>query len=101
MTCPLCELVGVERPARARGWCIAHYQQWRRGALHPEPIGEVRPQRTRILPDLLEIEGGTWTVEALAMRIGARPDTVRRQLTRLRQRGLVVRAMDGWRLKEI
>lgn len=66
--------------------------------LYVEPIGEVRRWRTRILPDLLEIEGGSWTAEALAMRLGARPDTVRRQLARLRQRGLVVRAMDGWRL---
>lgn len=96
--CGLCLLAGVDRPARAMGWCSAHYQRARRGLLYTEPIGEVRRWRTRVLPDLLEIEGGTWTVEELAMRIDARPDTVRRQLARLKNRGVVVQGIGGWRL---
>lgn len=62
------------------------------------PKKRVKPHRTRSLPELLEIEGGTWTVEGLALRLKVKPDTVRRQLARLRNQGLVVRVTDGWRL---
>lgn len=90
MTCTECN-----RPAKARGWCSGHYMRWRRGL---DNSAELRPKRTQNLPDLLEIEGGTWNVYELAMRIGAQPATVKRQLYRLKSRGLVNQTSSGWRL---
>jgi len=40
-----CAIDGCDRPARARGWCLAHYNRWRRKG-DPLTAG-IRPYRPR------------------------------------------------------
>jgi hypothetical protein len=60
-----CNAPSCSKPARARGWCPTHYQQWRRGS---QPRGEalvalpgfrVRPAVFCALRDLASERGET------------------------------------------
>lgn len=45
-----CSISGCNRPARARGWCMAHYDRWRRhgDVLADVPIGGNGPTHGRV-----------------------------------------------------
>lgn len=50
-----CTVKGCGKPARARGWCSAHYERWRvhGDPLHGGPVGVSRGEPTRFLLDVV------------------------------------------------
>ena len=93
-----------DRPVRARGWCSAHYERWRRGGNLYEsvPVGAIRriPRKATFekcwnladrISDMLAVDGEWWTLQALAERFDAHPDSILRSARQLEADELIER----------
>lgn len=45
----LCAVDGCEHVSRARGWCVTHYERWRR---YGDPLGRSTFEPVKTMPDL-------------------------------------------------
>lgn len=54
-----CSVDDCLRPARARGWCAKHYQQWNRTG-EPVPDGRTLPLEVRIQRHIERLADGCW-----------------------------------------
>jgi hypothetical protein len=85
----ICSVAGCRNTTKARGWCWAHYRRWHKFG-DPTAGGTKKMRVQTNLLDLLEIDGGWWTVGALVLRLNAKHDSVKQALYRLEKSGKVM-----------
>lgn len=102
---PRCEVDGCQRAVKARGWCRAHYTRWlRTGDVQAHiPVTARKTNRSRRIRnekpyflkdrivDIMDVDPGWWTIEGLALRFDAHPDSVKRVLKGLEDDGVMER----------
>jgi len=91
-----CAIDGCGQPASCRGWCIGHYDRWKRGDIdNPNPLGW-RPALPALLENVIYLVGMGESPEQIVARLDTTAAAIARAAYRAHAAGKPHPAGGDW-----